>query len=118
TSANHIAFSIRDYAAYKAKMDAAGATYVLDDAERGQMLADLPDGMRLEFMVDANQAEAIRFHHTHLAAVDQAALRDWYVAVFGAEVGERNGMPSAVVPGGRVDVLAVNGEAPGPTQGT
>jgi catechol 2,3-dioxygenase-like lactoylglutathione lyase family enzyme len=118
TSANHIAFSIKDYAGYKAKMDAAGATYVLDNPEGGQMLADLPSGMRLEFLVNASQAEEIVFHHTHLAAIDQAALRDWYVEVFGAEVGERNGMPSAVVPGGRVDVLAVNGEAPSPTQGS
>jgi catechol 2,3-dioxygenase-like lactoylglutathione lyase family enzyme len=58
------------------------------------------------------------FHHTHLAAVDQAGLRDWYVKVFGADVGERNGMPSAVVPGGRVDVLAATGAAPVPTQGS
>lgn len=118
TSANHIAFSIRDYAAYKAIMDAAGATYVLDNAEGGQMLADLPTGMRIEFLVNAEQAAPIMFHHTHLAAVDQAALLDWYVEVFGAEVGERNGMPSAVIPGGRVDVLAARGETPLPSQGT
>lgn len=117
TSANHIAFSVKSYADYKAKLDAAGATYVVDNAETGQILADLPDGVRVEFVLDTEQAEPIVFHHTHLSAVDQPALRDWYIEVFGAEVGERNGMPSAVIPGGRIDVLAARGEAPLPTTG-
>jgi catechol 2,3-dioxygenase-like lactoylglutathione lyase family enzyme len=118
TSANHIAFSVKSYADYKAKLEAAGATFVIDNAETGQILADLPDGVRVEFVLDTEQAQPIVFHHTHLAAVDQAGLRDWYIKVFGAEVGERNGMPSAVVPGGRIDVLAARGEAPIPTQGS
>ena len=117
TSANHIAFSVKSYADYKAKLEAAGATFVIDNAETGQILADLPDGVRIEFVLDAAQAEPIKFHHTHLSAVDQAGLRDWYVTVFGAEVGERAGMPSAVIPGGRVDVIAARGEAPLPTLG-
>ena len=117
TSANHIAFSVKSYADYKAKLDAVGATYVIDNAETGQILADLPDGVRIEFVLDTEQAEPIVFHHTHLAAIEQADLRDWYIKVFGADVGERNGMPSAVIPGGRIDVLAVRGEAPLPTQG-
>ncbi|MES2624638.1 MAG: VOC family protein [Pseudomonadota bacterium] len=117
TSANHIAFSVKSYADYKAKLEAVGATFVIDNAETGQILADLPDGVRIEFVLDAAQAEPIKFHHTHLSAVDQAGLRDWYVKVFGADVGERNGMPSAVIPGGRIDVIAARGEAPLPTQG-
>jgi catechol 2,3-dioxygenase-like lactoylglutathione lyase family enzyme len=117
TTANHIAFSVQNYAVIKEKLEAAGATYVVDNAETGQILADLPDGVRVEFLVIADQAEPIVFHHTHLAAMDQAGLRDWYIEVFGAEVGERNGMPSAVIPGGRVDVLAARDGNPKPTQG-
>jgi len=117
TSANHIGFSVNNYADYKAKLDAVGATYVLDNAETGQILADLPDGVRIEFVLNKDQIEPIVFHHTHVAAVDQAGLRDWYIKVFGADIGERNGMPSAVIPGGRVDVLAVRGEAPMGSQG-
>ena len=118
TTANHIAFSIRDYATYKAKLEAIGvSSYILDNAETGQILADLPDGVRIEFVTDPTQQAPIIFHHTHLATTDQIALRDWYLSVFGAEVGERNGMPSALVPGGRVDFLAAQGEVPQPTQG-
>lgn len=119
TSANHIGFSINDYATFKSRLQAAGvSTFVVDDEANGQIIADLPDGVRIEFNVDKTQAEPIRFHHTHLSAVDAAALRDWYVQVFGAEVGERRGLPSAVIPGGRVDVMPARGEAPKGSQGT
>lgn len=119
TSANHIGFMVNNYADFKAKLEAVGGvTYVLDDATNGQILADLPDGIRIEFNVDTAQSEPIKFHHTHLAALDGAALRDWYVKVFGAEVGERRGLPSAVIPGGRVDFLPARGEAPKGSQGT
>jgi catechol 2,3-dioxygenase-like lactoylglutathione lyase family enzyme len=117
TSANHIGFTVQSYSDYKAKLDAVGASYILDDATNGQILADLPDGVRVEFAVDASQSVPIMFHHTHLSAVDAAGLRDWYVQVFGAEVGERRGLPSAVIPGGRVDFLPARGEAPQGSQG-
>lgn len=118
TSANHIGFTINDYEHYKQLLADAGATLFFDDPENGQILADLPDGVRVEFAVDKTQAEPIRFHHTHLAASDGPALRDWYVKVFGAEVGERRGLPSAMIPGGQVDFLPVRGDAPLPSQGT
>ncbi|MES2604708.1 MAG: VOC family protein [Pseudomonadota bacterium] len=113
TSANHIGFNINDYATFKAKLVAIGVTnYVVDDATNGQILADLPDGVRIEFNVDKAQTVPIMFHHTHIAALDGGTLRDWYVKVFGAEVGERRGLPSAVIPGARVDFLPARGEAP------
>jgi catechol 2,3-dioxygenase-like lactoylglutathione lyase family enzyme len=117
TAANHIGFTIKDYASYKAKLDAVGATYLVDDATNGQILADLPDGVRVEFAVDNTQSLPIMYHHTHLAAIDGPTLRDWYVKVFGADIGERRGMPSAVIPGGRVDFLPVQGDAPTGSQG-
>lgn len=119
TTANHIGFMVNNYADFKAKLEAiGGVSYVLDDASNGQILADLPDGIRIEFNVDTAQREPIIFHHTHLSALDGAALRDWYVKVFGAEVGERRGLPSAVIPGGRVDFIPARGEAPKASQGT
>jgi catechol 2,3-dioxygenase-like lactoylglutathione lyase family enzyme len=117
TSANHIGFSVSDYAAIKAKLDAIGVTYVVDNQEGNQIIADLPDGVRIEIAVDTAQAEPIVFHHTHLAAVDGASLQKWYVDVFGAEMGERRGLPSAVVPGGRVDIMPARDGAPAGTQG-
>lgn len=118
TTVNHIGFTVNNYAKYKELLTTAGATLTFDDAENGQILADLPDGMRIEFALDKAQAEPIAFHHTHITAVDGPALRDWYVKVFGAEVGERRNLPSAVIPGGRVDFLPARGDAPMPSQGT
>jgi catechol 2,3-dioxygenase-like lactoylglutathione lyase family enzyme len=117
TAINHVGFSVRDYADYKAKLQAVGATFVFDSPENGQMIADLPGGVRLEFLADREQAAPIAFHHAHLSAVDGAALRNWYVRVFGAEPSERRNLPSAVVPGGRIDFLPVRGDAPRPSKG-
>jgi len=116
TTANHFGFTINDYDLYKAKLEAVGAGFYYDDG-KGQIIADLPDGVRLEFALEAEQEEPIRFHHTHLSPADTEALRQWYVDVFGAEVGERRGMPSAVIPGGRVDFIANENGDPLPTQG-
>jgi catechol 2,3-dioxygenase-like lactoylglutathione lyase family enzyme len=117
TSANHIGFSVNSYADIKRKLDAIGVTYAVDNEAGNQVIADLSDGLRLEFAIDTAQAEPIVFHHTHLAALDGAALQKWYVDVFGAEVGERRGLPSAVIPGGRVDILPARDTAPAGTQG-
>jgi catechol 2,3-dioxygenase-like lactoylglutathione lyase family enzyme len=117
TAINHVGFSVRDYAEYKAKLQAVGATFVFDSAENGQMIADLPGGVRIELLAERGQPVPIAFHHAHLSAVDGAALRDWYVRVFGAEPSERRNLPSAVVPGGRVDFLPVRGPAPRPSRG-
>jgi catechol 2,3-dioxygenase-like lactoylglutathione lyase family enzyme len=117
TSVNHIGFSIRDYAAYKAKLESIGAKLVFDNEKDGQMIADLPGGVRLEFLTDASQERPIAFHHVHLAAADQGAVRDWYLKAFSAQAGERRGLPSALVPGGRIDVMGYRGERPRPSKG-
>jgi catechol 2,3-dioxygenase-like lactoylglutathione lyase family enzyme len=116
TAINHIGFSVRDYADYKAKLTSVGATFVFDSAENGQMIVDLPGGVRIEILADREQAAPIAFHHAHVAAVDGAALRDWYVKVFAAEPGERRNLPSAIVRGGRVDFLPAK-TAPKPSRG-
>jgi catechol 2,3-dioxygenase-like lactoylglutathione lyase family enzyme len=116
TTANHVGFTVRDYADYKARLQELGATFFYDSEENGQILADLPDGIRVEILVDKEQSAPIVFHHMHLAAHDGAALRDWYMRVFGAEAGERRGLPSALVPGGRVDILGINGPEPQPSR--
>lgn len=117
TSANHIGFSVRDYADYKRRLEAIGAEIFYDSPDDGQILADLPDGVRIEILADEAQSEPIVFHHVHLVAADTAALRDWYTEVFDAAPGERRGLPSAIVPGGRVDVMDARGEAPQGSRG-
>jgi catechol 2,3-dioxygenase-like lactoylglutathione lyase family enzyme len=118
TSANHLGFSVRDYGAYKAKLEALSASFFFESEENGQILADLPDGVRIEILTDPNQSEPIIFHHIHLSAPDPTVLRDWYTDVLVAENGERRGLPSALVPGGRVDVLGARGAPPKGSQGT
>ncbi len=107
TAANHVGFSVKDYAVYKNKLVALGARIFFESEENGQILADLPDGVRIEILTDKEQSAPIIFHHMHLMAVDTIALRDWYIKVFGATASERRGLPSALVPGGRVDILGV-----------
>jgi len=117
TSANHFGFSVNDYAAYRDKLEAAGASFFFEDADNGQILADLPDGVRIEILTDTAQSAPIVFHHLHLSAPDAEALRGWYLETFGAEAGERRGLPSALVPGGRVDFIPARGEAPAGSRG-
>lgn len=117
TVANHIGFSVNDYGAYKAALEAVGAKIVVDNSDGGQIIADLPDGVRVELLTDAEQDEPIVFHHIHLVAADTVALRDWYAQVLVAEVGERRGLPSAIVPGGRIDVMPGRGEPPRGSRG-
>jgi catechol 2,3-dioxygenase-like lactoylglutathione lyase family enzyme len=118
TTANHVGFMVKDYLHHKQILLDAGATIFFEDPETGQVLADLPWGLRVELAQDKDQLEPIIFHHTHLSALDAESLRDWYLQVFGAEAGERRGLPSALVPGGRVDFIPARGEAPKATQGS
>ncbi|HWK54345.1 MAG TPA: VOC family protein [Hyphomicrobiales bacterium] len=109
TTANHIGFSIKDYAFYHDKLEEIGATFFFESPQQDQILADLPDGIRLEILVDAEQEHPIQFHHIHLVSDDLPGLQAWYLKVFGAEAGERRGLPSALIPGGRVDIMGVSG---------
>ena len=117
TTANHVGFSVQSYDDIHAKLDSVGATFTVENAETGQILAVLPDGVGVEMQQVEGLGSPIEFHHIHLAAADQEGVRDWYVEAFGAEVGERRGMPSAIVPGGRVDVMGGRGGPPMPTRG-
>ena len=119
TSVNHVGFLVQDYTDMKAKLVAAGATFVIENADAGQMLAELPDGVRIEMQQSDEINHAVEFHHIHLVAADPGKLRDWYVDLFGAEAGSRRNMPSAIVPGGRVDVMEIrDNPEPQPTRGT
>ena len=117
TTANHMGFMVNDYNLYKAKLEAVDASFFYDDGE-GLILADLPDGVRIEIALDESQQGPIIYHHTHLVAENGEELRQWYLDVLGAEVGERRGLPSALIPGGQVDFLPLQGDRPLPTQGT
>jgi catechol-2,3-dioxygenase len=76
----------------------------------------MPDGLRLELLEEKAQTSAVVMHHIHLAAVNGEKLRQWYVKTFGAEVGSRRNLPSAMFNGNEVDFLPAQ-TAPAPTKG-
>lgn len=76
-TADHFALAVRDLAAVKDKLAAAGIR-VTD-----QNMAEFPDGVRVEFIENKNLGVPVAFHHFHLYTKDADALRDWYVKTFG-----------------------------------
>jgi catechol 2,3-dioxygenase-like lactoylglutathione lyase family enzyme len=117
TTANHIGFVVQSFEDIHAKLEEVGATFGFENAETGQLLADLPGGVRVEMQQEDGLANPIEFHHIHLSVDGPEELRDWYVEAFGAEVSSRRNLPSAVVPGGRVDFLGARGGPPMPSRG-
>ena len=105
STVNHLGFAVQDYAATKAKLVAAGVEIATDMPDNRGLIANFPDDVRIEFSEDTSLTTPIAHFHVHIETTDPEGLRDWYVRTFGATASSRRGMPSAVVPGGRVDFL-------------
>jgi len=116
SATNHFGFLVKSYADTKKKLEAAGLTFSMDNAQTKQIIAVFPEKVRVEFTEDASLPVPIKFHHIHEAGVDQEAVRDWYVKTFGATAGKRGQFPAAFIPGGEVDVMKAQ-TAPAPTKG-
>jgi catechol 2,3-dioxygenase-like lactoylglutathione lyase family enzyme len=115
STANHIGFLVKDYAALETKLAAANIPPVFDN-KKDQMIVTFPDNVRIEFIADPSIGAPVVFHHIHLMTTDPAALQAWYVKTFGAEASTRRNLPAAKIPGGEVDFLMAK-EAPAPTKG-
>jgi catechol-2,3-dioxygenase len=102
---DHIGFAVQDLALYKQKLIDNGARIVAENAALGLVIGELPEGALIEFRSEPAIIHPIEFHHVHLKSADSAALQAWYIDTFGAEKSTRMNLPSAVVPGGRVDFL-------------
>jgi len=116
STVNHFGFLVKSYADIKAKLTALHLEFAMDNANNKQVIAIFPEKIRVEFTEDPNLATPIAFHHFHVAATDQAGLRDWYVKTFAGRAGNRGTFPAAFVPGGEVDFLKANA-AMAPTKG-
>jgi len=119
STVNHFGFLVKSYADIKAKLTALHLEFAMDNANNKQVIAIFPEKIRVEFTEDPNLATPIAFHHFHVAATDQAGLRDWYVKTFGATAG--GGGPnlpfvSANLPGVVLNFSPVM-PAPAPTAG-
>lgn len=116
STANHIGFLVKDYAALKTRLAAANIPTVFDIEKNKQIMVTFPDKIRVEFMEDASISEPVVFHHIHLTTTDPDTLQAWYVKTFGAQAATRRNLPAAKIPGGEVDFLKAK-DTPAPTKG-
>ena len=98
STVNHIGFQVKDQAAIKAKLAAVNVQF------QG-IFAAFPDGVRIELLEDKAQTSPVVMHHIHMATQGGEQIRQWYVKTFGAEVGARRNLPSAMFNGNEVDFL-------------
>ena len=108
STADHFGLSVRDLNEIKAKLAAVNVQV------QGPFVA-MPDGLRLELLEDKAQTLPVVMHHIHLATVNGEMLRQWYIKTFGAEVGSRRNLPSAMFNGNEVDFLPAQ-MPPAPTK--
>jgi catechol 2,3-dioxygenase-like lactoylglutathione lyase family enzyme len=111
STADHFGLSVKDLNDIKAKLAAVNVQV------QGPFVG-MPDGLRLELLEDKAQTLPVVMHHIHLTTQNGEMLRQWYVKTFGADVGSRRNLPSAMFNGNEVDFLPANGAtAPVPTKG-
>ena len=106
---NHVGFSVKSYAATRAKAEAAGLA-VRELTPGQQAFVTFPNNVTVEIQEDTAIGGESEFSHFHLAVADQNAAREWYIKTFGGEEGQRRkGLKGAKIPGGFVDFLGVGG---------
>jgi catechol 2,3-dioxygenase-like lactoylglutathione lyase family enzyme len=106
---NHVGFSVKSYAATKAKAEAAGLA-VRELTPNQQAFVTFPGNVTVEIQEDTSIASESEFSHFHLSVADPNAAREWYIKTFGGEEGQRRkGVKGAKLPGGFVDFLGPNG---------
>ena len=106
---NHVGFSVKSYAATKAKAEAAGLA-VRELTPGQQAFVTFPNNVTVEIQEDTAINSEAEFSHFHLSVPDPNAEREWYIKTFGGEEGQRRkGVRGAKIPGGFVDFLGIGG---------
>jgi catechol 2,3-dioxygenase-like lactoylglutathione lyase family enzyme len=116
STVHHVGFEVKDMAAVKAKLDAAGISSAPVNGNPNQILAQFPDQVTVELTADPALTTPVAMHHIHLATADPEALRGWYVKTFGLKAGARGNFLAAFVPGGEIDTRKT-AQAQTPTKG-
>ena len=98
STVDHIAFSVKDTAAMKAKL--ADMSVPVNGP-----FATFPDNLRVELLEEKNQTLPLVMHHVHLTAPGMEVVKQWYVKTFGAVAGTRRDLPAAVFNGSELDFL-------------
>jgi catechol 2,3-dioxygenase-like lactoylglutathione lyase family enzyme len=115
SAVHHIGFLVKDYAAIKAKAQAAGLP-VRELTPNEQAFITFPDDVTVEVLQDKTLATPVAFHHVHLSVSDPEAARAWYGAELGGQASTRRNLPASKIPGGEVDFLPAK-TAQAPTKG-
>ena len=98
STVDHIAFSVKDAASMKSKLAS------IDVPVNGPFVS-FPDNLRVELLEEKSQTLPLVMHHIHMSAPMGEQVRQWYVKTFGAAVGSRRNLPSAMFNGNEVDFL-------------
>jgi catechol 2,3-dioxygenase-like lactoylglutathione lyase family enzyme len=96
---DHLGFLVRDLAATKSKLTAAGVPIVREMPETRQFFAMFPDEVKVEFSEDAKLDLPIKHHHVHFASDHIDEMRAWYAKSFDAIPGMRGRFKAADIPG-------------------
>ena len=107
--ADHMGFSVKSFAALKAKAMAAGMN-VQEVTPNVQAFVTFPNDVIIEVQEDTSLTTDTAFSHYHLSVPDQNAAREWYMKTFGGmEAQRRPGLKGVGVPGGVIDFLGAGG---------
>lgn len=113
STADHMGFSVKSFAALKAKAEAAGLK-VQELTPNVQAFVTFPNDVIIEVQEDTALPTDTAFSHFHLSVPDPNAAREWYIKTFGATEGERRPkQKGAVIPNGFVDFLSSAGRGGG-----
>ena len=95
---NHVGFLVKDYAAIKAKAEAAMMPW-RELTPNQQAFVTMPHDVTVEVQEDKTISVPVQFSHFHLTMPDQKGAQAWYIKEFGASANSRrNGaVPSALL---------------------
>ncbi len=114
---DHFAFAVKDYAATRDKLAAAGVKIAREVAgPPREFVAMFPDGIKVEFYEDTAIATTVAHHHLHFRTSDVEAERAWWVKAFGAESRQEGARTITTIPGATLSFTRVDAPAP-KTQG-
>ncbi len=109
STADHMGFSVKSFAATKAKAEAAGL-HVQELTPNVQAFVTFPNDVIIEVQEDPSLTTESAFSHYHLAVADPNAAREWYMKTFGGvEAQRRPGMKGVGIPPGTIDFLGGGG---------
>jgi catechol 2,3-dioxygenase-like lactoylglutathione lyase family enzyme len=99
SSVDHFAFRVKDLAAAKAKLAAAGVQIVRESAQPKEIVTMFPDKVKVEFYEEPSLTVPITHAHLHFFTNDPDTLRAWYVKAFGATSTPRGNGTLTSLPG-------------------